>query len=133
MRHSFFREIPDGFVFFRKGDIVDGGSNRKPFGFRKKETLCRNVSNGFRRPGTDFSFTGVAYSQAARGEWVMNRERIPLEEYRNRYVKQFKAEHYDPADWMKKAVRWGMKYAVLTTRHHDGFALWIRKSTLSTR
>ena len=68
-----------------------------------------------------------AYSQAARGEWVMNRERIPLEEYRNCYVKQFKAEHYDPADWMKKAVRWGMKYTVLTTRHHDGFALWDSK------
>ena len=50
-----------------------------------------------------------AYSKAARGEWVMNRERIPLEEYRECYVKQFKAEHYDPADWMKKAVRWGMK------------------------
>lgn len=68
-----------------------------------------------------------AYSQAARGEWVMNRERIPLEEYRNCYVKSFKAEHYDPADWMKKALRWGMKYAVLTTRHHDGFALWDSK------
>ncbi len=68
-----------------------------------------------------------AYSKAARGEWVMNRERIPLEEYRECYVKQFKAEHYDPADWMKKAVRWGMKYTVLTTRHHDGFALWDSK------
>ena len=65
-----------------------------------------------------------AYSAGARGEWVMNRERIPLDEYRRDFVGAFHAERFDPADWAAKAVRWGMKYAVLTTRHHDGFSLW---------
>lgn len=68
-----------------------------------------------------------AYSKAARGEWVMNRERIPVGEYKTLYAENFKAEHYDPADWAEKAVRWGMKYMVLTPRHHDGFALWDSK------
>ncbi|MGE9295366.1 MAG: alpha-L-fucosidase, partial [Puniceicoccales bacterium] len=65
-----------------------------------------------------------AYSSAARGEWVMNRERIPKDEYIKRYVETFKAENYDPAAWAALAKKAGMKYGVLTTRHHDGFALW---------
>ena len=65
-----------------------------------------------------------AYSAGARGEWVMNRERIPVEAYRRDFVSRFGAEDYDPADWAAKARRWGMRYAVVTTRHHDGFSLW---------
>lgn len=64
------------------------------------------------------------YAMAARGEWVRNRERIPLEEYTRLYVDLFQAEHYDPRTWAELAVEAGMRYAVLTTRHHDGFALW---------
>lgn len=65
-----------------------------------------------------------AYSVAGRGEWIMNRELIPAEEYRRLYAQRFTASHYDPADWAAKAKKWGMGYTVLTTRHHDGFALW---------
>ena len=65
-----------------------------------------------------------AYSVAGRGEWVVNRERIPQEEYIRKYVDNFRAENYDPAAWAALAKEAGMKYAVLTTRHHDGFALW---------
>ncbi len=70
-----------------------------------------------------------AYSVAARGEWVANRERIPLEEYRRLYVENFKAEHYDPETWAALAKEAGMHYAVLTTSHHDGFALWPTRTT----
>lgn len=65
-----------------------------------------------------------AYSVAGRGEWIMNRELIPADEYRRLYAENFRAEKYDPAAWAALAKRWGMQYAVLTTRHHDGFALW---------
>lgn len=64
------------------------------------------------------------YSQAERGEWIMNRERIPAEEYRERYIDSWKAEAYDPQKWCRLALEAGMGYIVLTTRHHDGFALW---------
>ena len=65
-----------------------------------------------------------AYAIPARGEWVLNRERIPLEEYRDKYVSAWKAENYFPEDWVRLAQEAGMGYVVLTTRHHDGFALW---------
>jgi len=65
-----------------------------------------------------------AYSAAGRGEWVYNRENIRTEEYTARYVNHFKAERYDPAKWANLAKQAGMKYMVLTTKHHDGFALW---------
>ena len=68
-----------------------------------------------------------AYAKAARGEWIMNRELIPVEEYRRLYAEKFAAEDFDPADWAAKAVHWGMGYAILTARHHDGFALWNSK------
>ena len=65
-----------------------------------------------------------AYAVAGRGEWIMNRERIPVGEYTARYVDTWHAERYDPAAWCQLARDAGMGYIVLTTRHHDGFALW---------
>jgi len=64
------------------------------------------------------------YSVAGRGEWVMNRECIPHKDYAEKYARNFKAERYDPAAWAALAREAGMKYMVLTTRHHDGFCLW---------
>ena len=68
-----------------------------------------------------------AYSVAGRGEWIMNRERIGKEEYTQKYVDNWHAEKYDPAGWAALAKESGMGYMVLTTRHHDGFALWDSK------
>jgi len=68
-----------------------------------------------------------AYSVAGRGEWVANRERIPKEDYQKHFVEAFRAENYRPEEWAALAVEAGMGYAVLTTRHHDGFALWPTK------
>ena len=70
-----------------------------------------------------------AYAVAARGEWVRNRERIPQSEYDEKYVRRWKAEHYDPQEWVALAKDAGMKYVVLTTRHHDGFCLWDTDTT----
>lgn len=65
-----------------------------------------------------------AYSAAGRGEWVANRERISKSDYTAHCVDLFRAENYDPSAWVGLAKEAGMGYAVLTTRHHDGFALW---------
>lgn len=69
------------------------------------------------------------YSVAGRGEWIMNRERIPLSTYRDRYMKRFYAERFDPAAWAQLAREAGMGYVVLTARHHDGFCLWRTETT----
>lgn len=64
------------------------------------------------------------YSVGARGEWTANRECWPQAEYRANFVDPWRAEAYDPEAWADLAVAAGMKYAVLTTKHHDGFCLW---------
>jgi alpha-L-fucosidase len=68
------------------------------------------------------------YSLGARHEWLMNRERTQLADY-ERYARYFEADRYDPADWARQAKRAGMRYVVLTTKHHEGFCLWDSKLT----
>jgi alpha-L-fucosidase len=63
------------------------------------------------------------YALPARHEWVKNREEIPDEEY-EKYFRYFDPDLYDPALWAKAAAGAGMKYFVVTTKHHDGFCLW---------
>ena len=63
------------------------------------------------------------YSQLGRQEWVMNRERIPIAEYEKLTDTWCPKEH--PAlEWARLAKRAGMKYMVMTTKHHEGFCLW---------
>ena len=63
------------------------------------------------------------YAIPARGEWVRSQERIPVEEYQ-KYFEEFNPVRYDPKKWARLAKKAGMKYAVLTTKHHDGFCLF---------
>jgi alpha-L-fucosidase len=69
------------------------------------------------------------YSLGARHEWLMNNEKIPVEEYERRYFKHFDPDLYDPELWADAAKDAGMKYFVITTKHHDGFCLWDTKYT----
>ncbi len=63
------------------------------------------------------------YAQAARHEWVKNRERITNEDYQ-KYFDTFHPDLYDPKEWARLAKAAGMKYFVVTTKHHEGFCLW---------
>ena len=63
------------------------------------------------------------YSLAARHEWVMNYEQLSAADYR-KYFEHFDPDLYDPREWAAAARNAGMKYVVLTTKHHDGFVLW---------
>jgi alpha-L-fucosidase len=63
------------------------------------------------------------YSLPARHEWVKSRERIAEADYQ-RYFERFDPDLYDPTGWADDAWRAGMRYAVITTKHHDGFCLW---------
>ncbi len=63
------------------------------------------------------------YSQLGLGEWVQSDSRIPTEEYA-KLISKFTARDFDAASIARLARESGMKYAVLTTRHHDGFSLY---------
>lgn len=68
------------------------------------------------------------YAIPARGEWVMQTEEIPLKKY-EKYFHEFNPVNYDPRTWARLAKEAGMKYVVLTTKHHDGFCLFDSKLT----
>jgi alpha-L-fucosidase len=63
------------------------------------------------------------YSIAGRGEWIYYQEHWDTDEYA-KLADQFNPQHFDARDWVKMAQDAGMKYMVLTTRHHDGFCLY---------
>lgn len=57
------------------------------------------------------------------GEWIMLRAKIPVAEYRA-FARQFNPVKYDPDAWARLAKAAGMRYIVITSKHHDGFALY---------
>lgn len=63
------------------------------------------------------------YAAAARHEWVQTNEKIDNESYQ-KYFDHFDPDLYDPKAWAKAAREAGMKYMVITTKHHEGFCLW---------
>lgn len=64
------------------------------------------------------------YAIPAVGEWHMHRDAVPKAEY-NKFADEFAPpQSWSPEEWVRLAVRMGAKYAVFTTRHHDGFVLW---------
>jgi len=68
------------------------------------------------------------YSIPARGEWLRSWEKMTKEEYQ-KYFDEFNPVKYDPKQWAQTARKAGMKYAVLTAKHHDGFCLFDSKLT----
>lgn len=68
------------------------------------------------------------YAIPARGEWVRSVEQMPEEEYMP-FFEEFDPVDYDPKKWARAAKAAGMKYAVLTAKHHDGFCLFDSKLT----
>ena len=68
------------------------------------------------------------YALAARHEWVKNHEHITDEDYQ-KYFDYFDPDLYDPKQWARTAKNAGMKYFVITTKHHEGFCLWDTKQT----
>ena len=66
---------------------------------------------------------GFWQGKPVSAEWIMNRGKIPLADY-TAFAKEFTAAKYDPVAWAQLAADAGIKYVVITAKHHDGFALF---------
>jgi alpha-L-fucosidase len=66
------------------------------------------------------------YTIPERGEWIMYQEHIPADEYAA-LAEQFQPRKFNPREWVALAKAAGMKYIVITTRHHDGYCLFDSK------
>jgi alpha-L-fucosidase len=66
------------------------------------------------------------YSVLADGEWVMNNKKIPISEY-EKLPERFNPTEFDPAEWVAMVKAAGMKYITITSKHHDGFAMFDSK------
>src|SRR5688572_16818063 len=66
------------------------------------------------------------YSVLGNGEWVMNNTQIPIKAY-EKIPAFFNPIEFDAKAWVKMAKDAGMKYITITSKHHDGFAMWDSK------
>lgn len=56
-------------------------------------------------------------------EWIMNASKVPVDEY-EKVVSRFNPVHFNADEWVRVAKQAGMKYIVITSKHHDGFCIW---------
>ena len=68
------------------------------------------------------------YAGLGKGEWIRTVDKIPEEEYA-RLVPAFNPQQFNPDEWADLAQRAGMKYMVMTTKHHDGFCMFDAHNT----
>lgn len=68
------------------------------------------------------------YAIPARGEWVMHKEKIPVAEYAKQ-AGEFNPVRFDAGQWVRVAKDAGMRYMVITSKHHDGFAMFGSKAS----
>ncbi|HEY2720585.1 MAG TPA: alpha-L-fucosidase [Chitinophagaceae bacterium] len=71
---------------------------------------------------------GVWNGDTTHAEWIRTTAKIPVHEY-EKFVQQFDPEKFDAEEWVKLAKAAGMKYIVITSKHHDGFCMFNTKQT----
>ena len=81
-------------------------------------SILEGTYNGHTLPDTTLPQGNSWYA-----EWIKPRLEV-LDDYYNGLVNEFNPVGYDPESWVREASNAGMKYLVITAKHHDGFALW---------
>ena len=92
----------------------------------KVEKLSEEQMKWFRDAKFGMFIHWGVYSMLGKGEWVLMNEHLDVRKYET-LKDDFLAENFDAEQWAKNAKAAGMKYMVLTTRHHDGFCLFDSK------
>jgi len=84
-------------------------------------SILEGSYNGHTMPDTTF-----ANGKSWYAEWIQMRLEVPSGEYKN-LIKSFNLAAFDADEWIREAKNAGMRYFVITSKHHDGFALWDSK------
>lgn len=84
-------------------------------------SMLEGSYNGHTMPDTTF-----ANGRSWYAEWIQMRLEVPSGEYKN-LAKRFNPMAFDADEWIREAKNAGMRYFVITSKHHDGFALWDSK------
>jgi alpha-L-fucosidase len=113
---------------FREGGTkpttADGLMTRRANGIRCDELRLSGADMAWWRDAKFGMFIHWGlYAIPAKGEWHMHFGKVPAAEYA-RLADEFVPQHFDAAEWVRTAQASGMRYMVLTARHHDGFGLW---------
>ncbi|TWU50602.1 Alpha-L-fucosidase [Rubripirellula tenax] len=95
----------------------------QPLASVQAQTATSNDSAWFNEAKFGMFIHWGVYSKLERGEWVMNKERIPITEYK-KLASEFNPIKFDADAWVAVAKAAGMKYITITSKHHDGFAMF---------
>ena len=102
-------------------------NNVKPLSHDKKMEWWREARFGMFIHWGPYAVLGGEYNghlqRRGGAEWIMNRCKIPVGVYQS-YAAQFNPVKYDPDFWVQLAKEAGMKYIIITSKHHDGFAMF---------
>jgi alpha-L-fucosidase len=89
----------------------------------QSEILRAGMSEWFQDAKFGMFIHWGVYSVLGAGEWVMHQKQMTVSEY-EKLPPQFNPTDYDPKQWVALAKSAGMKYITITSKHHDGFAMW---------
>ncbi len=74
--------------------------------------------------GDDIVYDSAGGGNGGYAEWIMFGAQIPRDVYKARIASDFTAENYDPKEWVRMAKEAGMKYIIITSKHHEGLAMF---------
>ena len=112
--HNFAGQMP-------KRPITVARKQRCSRGFRMRVRVVHPLGN-YSVPGGEWKGQVIP----SISEWIMHNAKIPITEYEP-IAAAFNPTEFDPAEWVGLAKAAGMKYITITSKHHDGFAMWDSK------
>ncbi len=110
----------------KQGGLTQKGAPRVK-GERSLEEIMKHTT-WFRHDRFGMFIHWGVYAIPGKGEWYRSSHRASIEDYQG-YVDSFNPDSYDPRAWARAAKAAGMKYVVLTAKHHDGYCLFDSKYT----